>query len=81
MVRKLKKEVKGIENLEALEQETETEVKKYNDIRKQEFQAELDSAFYFSVVFQNRQERDQWLKERNLVLEEDIFIKARNFKV
>jgi len=81
MVRKLNKEKKGIENLEALEKETETQIKKYNDIRKQEFKDELDTRFFFSVVFDTKSERDQWLKKRNLTLVEDFFIKAKNFNV
>jgi hypothetical protein len=81
MVRKLKNEVKGIENLEALEKETETEIKKYNDIRKQEFNDELNSGYFFSVVFDTKAERDQWLKDRNLSLVEDFFIRAYDFKL
>jgi hypothetical protein len=81
MVRNLKKEVKGIENLEALEKETETEVKKYNDVRKQEFKDEMSVGYFFSVVFDTMAERDQWLKKRNLTLVEDFFIKAKDFNV
>ena len=81
MVRKLVKEKKGIENLEALEKETETQISKYNDIRKQEFKDEMDTAYFFSVVFDTKAERDQWLKERNLTLVEEFFIKAKDFNV
>jgi len=81
MVRKLQKEVKGSENLEALEKETETQISKYNDIRKQEFKDEMDTAYFFSVVFDTKAERDQWLKERNLTLVEEFFIKAKDFNV
>jgi len=81
MVRKLKKEIKGIGNLEALENETESEIKKYNDMRKQAFNDELNAGFFFSVVFDTKAERDQWLKERNLSLVEDFFIKAKDFNV
>ena len=81
MVRKLKKELKVIENLEALEQETEADVKKYNDIRKQAFNDEMSPGFFFSVVFDTKAERDKWLKDRNLSLEEEFFIRAKNFNV
>jgi len=81
MVRKLKKDVKGVETLEALEKETEAEVKKYNDIRKQEFKDEMSVGYFFSVVFDTMAERDQWLKKRNLTLVEDFFIKAKDFNV
>jgi len=81
MVRKLVKEKKGIENLEALEQETENQIKKYNDIRKKEFGDEMDTAYFFSVVFDTKAERDQWLKERNLTLVEEFFIKIKDFNV
>ena len=76
-----KKEIKGIENLEALETETESEIKKLNDIRKQEFQNELNAGYFFSVVFDTKEERDKWLKERNLSLVEDFFIRAKDFSV
>jgi len=81
MVRKQQAQKTGIGALEDFEKEAEEEVKKINDIRKQEFKAEMDSAFYFSVVFDSRTERDQWLKNHDLTLEEDFFIKASNFKV
>ena len=83
MVRKQvsQKTVQGTEALEALEQEAESEVMKINDIRKKEFRSEMDSAFYFSVVFDSRAERDQWLRDHNLTLEEDFFIRSSNFKV
>jgi len=82
MVREMKKkEIKGIENLEALETETESEIKKLNDIRKQEFQNELNAGYFFSVVFDTKEERDKWLKERNLSLVEDFFIRAKDFSV
>ena len=83
MVRKQvsQKPVQGTEALEVLEQEAESEVMKINDIRKKEFRSEMDSAFYFSVVFDSRAERDQWLRDHNLTLEEDFFIRSSNFKV
>jgi hypothetical protein len=80
MVRKQQKsDPGGITALEALEKETESEVKKVNDIRKKEFDAEMDSAFYFSVVFDSRKERDLWLKDHKISLEEDFFVKAKDF--
>jgi hypothetical protein len=82
MVRKQQSQKSGgIEALEALEKEAESEVKKINDIKKHEFREEMDSGFYFSVVFDTRAERDRWLKERNLTLVEDFFIKTKDFKV
>ena len=81
MVRKQKPIQKGIEALEALEKETEAEIKNINEIRKKEFESELNTGFFFSVVFDSKIERDQWLKERNLTLTEEFFIKAKDFKV
>ena len=81
MVRKQKTTQNGIEALAVFENETEAEIKKYNDIRKQEFKDEMNTGFFFSVVFDTKKERDQWLKERNLTLEEEFFIRAKNFKV
>jgi len=81
MVREQKKEKKGIETLEALENETESEIKKLNDMRKQEFKDELNVGYFFSVVFDTKSERDQWLEKRNLKLVEDFFIKIKDFNV
>ena len=76
MVRELKTEKKTLEEWEAI---TDEQVKKYNDIRKAEFKDELDAGYFFSVVFDTTTERDLWLKERNLSLIEDTFIKAKDF--
>ena len=81
MVREQKKESKGIETLEALENETESEIKKINDARKKEFQNELNAGYFFSVVFDTKEQRDTWLKGRNLSLVEDFFIRAKDFNV
>ena len=76
MVRQLKT---GKQSLEELEEITEEQIKKYNDIRKAEFKDELDSGYFFSVVFDTNAERDLWLKERGLSLVENFFIKAKDF--
>jgi hypothetical protein len=81
MVRQQKKKKNGIEALEEFENITDIQVKKYNDIRKQEFNDEMNVGYFFSVVFDTNKERDLWLKERNLTLIEDFFIKAKDFKV
>jgi hypothetical protein len=81
MVRKLHKPSKGLEGLKELEEITDKEVDDIHKQRAQDFKDELDLGFYFSVVFDNRRERDTWLKERGLTLTEDFFIKARDFKV
>jgi hypothetical protein len=81
MVRKQKKQEPGLESLKDMEAKTEEEIKKYNSIRKQEFEDEMNTGYFFSVVFDTNAERDQWLKERNLTLVEEFFIRARNFNV
>ena len=80
-MRKQKTAQGGIEALVALEKETDTEIKKYDAIRKQEFKDEMSVGYFFSVVFNNKKQRDEWLKERNLTLTEEFFIKAKDFKV
>ena len=81
MVRKQQSQKVGIEALEELEKETDSEVKQINNIKRQEFKNELDTAFYFSVVFDTKAERDKWLKDRELRLVENFFIRAKDFKV
>jgi hypothetical protein len=41
----------------------------------------MNTAYFFSVVFDTKAERDQWLKKRNLTLVEIFFIKAKDFNV
>jgi hypothetical protein len=81
MVRELKKPFKGLSELEQLEKDCEDEVKAVHDQKEKDFKAELDTGFYFSVVFDTSEERDAWLKERNLKLVEDFFIRIEDFKV
>lgn len=81
MIRKLEKQVNPEEAIKKLE---ELEMKKFNqveELREKDFDNEMDSAFYFSVVFNTRSERDKWLREHNIVLEEDFFVKSENFNV
>ena len=79
MVRDQKKAQGGIEALKELEAVTDTEIKKLNDIRKEEFGDELNAGYFFSVVFDTQKERDLWLKKHNLSLIENFFIKAKDF--
>jgi hypothetical protein len=81
MVRELKKPFKGLEELDRLEKDSEDEVDSVHKQREKDFKAELDSGFYFSVVFDDKDERDAWLKEHNLKLVEDFFIRIEDFKV
>ena len=79
MIRKLNKQINPEEAIQKLEQ---AEMKKFElveELRKRDFDDELDTAFYFSVVFNTRAERDKWLKEHNIVLTEDFFVKAEDF--
>jgi len=41
----------------------------------------MNTGYFFSVVFNTKAERDKWLKDHKLVLEEEFFIKAKDFKV
>ncbi|MDR1900981.1 MAG: hypothetical protein LBQ88_01680 [Treponema sp.] len=81
MVRQLKKPSRGPEALKELELVTDKEVNAIHAQRARDFKDELDLGFYFSVVFDNRRERDKWLKDHGLKLVEDFFIKAGDFKV
>jgi hypothetical protein len=81
MVRDLKRPSKGIEALDELEKITDNEVEAIHKQRKADFKSELDTGFFFSVVFDTYEEREQWLKDHNLKLVEDFFIKASDFKV
>ena len=81
MVRELKKPAKGLEGLEKLEAETEKEVNEIEKQREKDFQNELDTGFFFSVVFDTKEERDKWCKDHGIKLVEDFFVKAKDFKI
>lgn len=79
MVRELKKIKKGEELLADIESATKSDVLSIEAARKEEFKDELDVGFFFSVVFDTRKERDEWLLSHGIRLEEDFFVKAKNF--
>ena len=85
--RKLDKEININEKLLQLEKLEKKKVEEVNQFRKNDFEEkskyenELDTGFYFSVVFNTKTERDKWLKEHNIILEEDFFVKAEDFNI
>jgi hypothetical protein len=81
MVREVKKPLVGLKGLAELEKDCDTEVEVVNKQREKDFNSEMDVGFYFSVVFDTREERDKWLKERKLKLIEDMFIRIENFRL
>lgn len=84
MIRKINKGINiddVLSRLEKLENDDKNKVIVANDLRRKQFDDELDSAFYFSVVFNTRSERDEWLKQHNISLVEDFFVKAEDFIV
>ena len=81
MVRELHKKSKGIEGLVDIEEKTQKQVDDIEKIRSKDYNPEMDLAFYFSVVFNTRDERDEWLKKHNIKLEDDFFVKAKNFNL
>lgn len=81
MVRELHKKSKGIEGLVDIEEKTQKQVDDIEKIRNKDYNPEMDLAFYFSVVFNTRDERDGWLKKHGIKLEDDFFVKAENFNL
>lgn len=82
MVREIfKKPAKGLEGLEKMEKEFDNDVKEVEALKEKDFQSELDTGFYFSVVFDTKEERDKWCKDHGVKLIEDFFVKAKDFKI
>ena len=81
MKRKLNKELDIAQSLQKFEEIQLKRQEEVEETRKNEFTYadELDTAFFFSVVFNTRKERDKWLEEHGIELEEDFFVKADNF--
>jgi hypothetical protein len=73
-----------MQKLEELEKERFEKVQKMREqdfLNESKMAQELDSAFYFSVVFNSRTERDKWLNEHNVILTEDFFVKSEDFNL
>jgi hypothetical protein len=81
MVRELKKPSQGLKGLEELEELDQKEVEEIERQRQNDFGTELDAGFFFSVVFDTYEERQKWLSDHGIKLEEDFFVKARDFNV
>lgn len=79
MIRKFNKQINPEEAIQKLEQAEMKKFESVEELRKKDFDDELDTAFYFSVVFNTRVERDKWLQKHNIVLTEDFFVKAEDF--
>lgn len=71
---------KGISELEKTISEVEKYMEKVEKQRQKDF-GELDTRFYFCVVFDTYEERNKWLEEHNVKLVEDVFVKAKDFIV
>lgn len=76
MVREIKKTKKGLDALDEFESITSKEVDEISKKKEKDFSDELDSGFFFSVVFDTKEERDIWLSKRKIKLVEDMFVKA-----
>lgn len=79
MVREIKKQSRGESQLEELEKLTDSQVKKYKEEQDKYFKDELDTGFYFSVIFETKEERDKWLNKYNIVLMDNYSVKSKNF--
>ena len=83
-IRKVKNKTTTLEDklneLADAEMNDYTEMKNLKKTRENLLKNELDSAFYFSVIFETGEERDKWLKEYGIVLKNDIFsVLAKDF--
>lgn len=79
MVRKVGKIKSGEEQLKELEEITDKEVIQFKEKQKNILNEELDTAYYFSVIFETRKERDEWLNKYKIVLMDTYSVKAKDF--
>lgn len=79
MVRKVGKVQGGEEQLKELEEITDKEVIEFKEKQKKILDEELDTGYYFSVIFETREERDEWLNKHGIVLMDNYSVKAEHF--
>lgn len=76
------KKIKRVDALEKLQKEEELNIKNINELKGTRINildSEMDTAFYFSVIFNTREERDNWLKRHNIKLMDNYSVKAEDF--
>lgn len=82
MVRKVK-ELQNKTKEQALKELSELENDTYNDIdnikQARDRELEMDTAFYFSVIFNNREERDAFLNKYNIKLHDNFTVLFKEF--
>lgn len=82
MVRKVK-ELQNKTKEQALKELSELENDTYNDIdnikQARDRELEMDTAFYFSVIFNNREERDAFLNKYNIKLHDNFTVLSKEF--
>lgn len=82
MVRKIK-ELQNKTKEQALKELSELEDTTYNDVdnikKERDRELELDTAFYFSVIFNDREERDAFLNKYKIKLHDNYSVMSEDF--
>lgn len=82
MVRKVNK-LQNKTKEQALKELSQLENDTYNDIdnikQARDRELEMDTAFYFSVIFNNREERDAFLNKYKIKLHDNYSVMSKDF--
>lgn len=79
MKRKLNKNENSIELLEQAEKDLKDDIIDSKKTRDGILEQEMDTAFYFSVIFETKEERDKFLNKYKITLQDNYSVLAKNF--
>lgn len=79
MKRKLNKNENSIELLEQAEKDLKNDIIDSKKTRDGILEQEMDTAFYFSVIFETKEERDKFLNKYKITLQDNYSVLAKNF--
>lgn len=79
MKRKLNKNENSIELLEQAEKDLKNDIIDSKKTRDGILEQEMDTAFYFSVIFETKEERDKFLNKYKITLQDNYSVLAKDF--
>lgn len=79
MKRTLNKNENPIELLQEAEKDLKSDIIDSKKTRDEILEQEMDTAFYFSVIFETREERDKFLNKYKITLQDNYSVLAKDF--
>lgn len=80
-----KKEAKDKPTFDQLEKQSREEIDTVKCKQQKSYAAMLSAnnsaAFYFSIVFERQEERDEWCKKHGIILKDNEYILAKDYDI